>query len=196
MASRAIGTLEAFRRSASRAILSQPIPFIDLQAQRKRLGAPLEDAISDAVRGGQWVMGPQVRDLEERLAAFVGVKHAVACANGTDALHLVLRAWDVGPGDVVFVPAFTFAASAEVVALAGATPFFVDVLEDTFNIDPASLERAIAQVRKEGRFRPRVVMPVDLFRQPADYTKIEPIVAREKLLMLCDAAQGFCDILA
>src|SRR5258708_33325058 len=111
MASRAIGTLEAFRRSASRAILSQPIPFIDLQAQRNRLGASLEDAISEAVRGGQWVMGPQVRDLEERLAALAGGKHAIACAHGTHALHLVLRAWGVGPGDVVFVPPVTFAAS-------------------------------------------------------------------------------------
>jgi dTDP-4-amino-4,6-dideoxygalactose transaminase len=169
----------------------QPIPFIDLQAQRRRLGASLERAINEAVQGGQWIMGPQVRDLEERLAAFAGVKHAIACANGTDALLMVLRAWNVGPGDAVFVPAFTFAASAEVVALVGATPFFVDVLEDTFNIDPSSLEKAIAQVRKEGRLRPRVVMPVDLFGQPADYSKIEPIVAREKLLMLCDAAQGF-----
>ena len=171
--------------------MSQPIPFIDLQAQRNRLGASLEHAIGEAVRGGQWVMGPQVRDLEERLAAFVGVKHAVACANGTDALHIVLRAWEVGPGEAVFVPAFTFAASAEVVALVGATPVFVDVLEDTFNIDPASLERAIAEIRKGGHLRPRVVMPVDLFGQPADYNRIEPIVAREKLLMLCDAAQGF-----
>jgi dTDP-4-amino-4,6-dideoxygalactose transaminase len=171
--------------------VSQPIPFIDLQAQRNRLGASIEKAISDAVRGGQWVMGPQVRELEERLAAFAGVKHAIACANGTDALLIVLRAWDIGPGDAVFVPAFTFAASAEVVALVGATPVFVDVLDDTFNLDPASLQDAIARTRKQERLRPRVVMPVDLFGQPADYRKIEPIVAREKLLMLCDAAQGF-----
>jgi dTDP-4-amino-4,6-dideoxygalactose transaminase len=171
--------------------VSQPIPFIDLQAQRNRLGASLEKAISNAVRGGQWVMGPQVGELEERLAAFAGVKHAIACANGTDALLMVLRAWDIGPGDAVFVPAFTFAASAEVVALVGATPVFVDVLDDTYNLDPASLQDAIAQTRKREQLRPRVVMPVDLFGQPADYRRIEPIVAREKLLMLCDAAQGF-----
>jgi len=167
------------------------IPFIDLQAQRRRLGATLSRAIEAAVEGGQWVMGPQVRELEEKLAAFAGVKHALACANGTDALMIVLRAWNVGPGDAVFVPAFTFAASAEVVALVGAVPVFVDVLEDTYNMDPASLEAAIAMVKRDGKLKARVVMPVDLFGQAADYRALEPIVAREKLLMLCDAAQGF-----
>src|SRR5690348_2245375 len=135
-------------------------------------------------------MGPEVAALEERLAAFAGVKHAITCANGTDALLLILRAWNVGEGDAVFVPAFTFAASAEVVALAGAVPVFVDVLEDTFNMCPSSLEAAIALAKERG-LRARVVMPVDLFGQPADYSRIEPIVACEKLLMLCDAAQGF-----
>jgi dTDP-4-amino-4,6-dideoxygalactose transaminase len=167
------------------------IPFIDLQAQRRRLGATLSRAIEAAVEGGQWVMGPQVRELEEKLAQFVGVKHALACANGTDALMIVLRAWNVGPGDAVFVPTFTFAASAEVVALVGATPVFVDVLEDTYNMDPASLEAAIAMVKRDGKLKARVVMPVDLFGQAADYRKLEAIVARERLLMLCDAAQGF-----
>ena len=167
------------------------IPFIDLQAQRRRLGEPLNRAIADAVEGGQWILGPQVAQFEEQLAQFAGVKHAISCANGTDALMIVLRAWEVGPGDAVFVPAFTFAASAEVVALVGASPVFVDVLESTYNIDPASLEAAIAQVKRDGALRPRVVMPVDLFGQPADYRKIEPIVARERLLMLCDTAQGF-----
>jgi dTDP-4-amino-4,6-dideoxygalactose transaminase len=119
------------------------------------------------------------------------VKHAIACANGTDALMILLRAWEVGPGDAVFVPAFTFAASAEVVALVGAVPVFVDVLEDSFNMSPASLEAALALVKREGRLKSRVVMPVDLFGQAADYRALEPIVAREKLLMLCDAAQGF-----
>lgn len=171
--------------------MASPIPFIDLQAQRRRLGSSLERAIAAAVEGGQWIMGPQVRALEEKLADFAGVKHAIACANGTDALLIILRAWEIGPGDAVFVPAFTFAASAEVVALAGATPVFVDVLEDTYNIDPKSLEAAIAMVRKEGKLRPRVVMPVDLFGQPADYRAIEPIAARQKLKMLCDAAQDF-----
>jgi dTDP-4-amino-4,6-dideoxygalactose transaminase len=167
------------------------IPFIDLQAQRRRLGASLSRAIEAAVEGGQWIMGPQVRELEEKLADFAGVKHALACANGTDALMLVLRAWNVGPGDAVFVPAFTFAASAEVVALVGAEPVFVDVLGDTYNMDPASLETAIAMVKHGGKLKPRVVMPVDLFGQPADYAALEPAISREKLLMLCDTAQGF-----
>lgn len=167
------------------------IPFIDLQAQRKRLGVSLERTIAAAVEGGQWIMGPQVRALEEQLAEFAGVRHAVSCANGTDALLIILRAWDIGPGDAVFVPGFTFAASAEVVALVGATPVFVDVLEDTFNMAPASFEEAIAMVKREGRLRPRVVMPVDLFGQAADYHALQPIVTRENLLMLCDTAQAF-----
>jgi dTDP-4-amino-4,6-dideoxygalactose transaminase len=171
--------------------LTQAIPFIDLQAQRQRLGEPLNRAIAAAVEGGAWILGPQVAELEQKLAAFAGVKHCVTCANGTDALLLVLRAWDIGPGDAVFVPAFTFAASAEVVALAGASPVFVDVLEDTYNMDPASLEAAIALVKRDGKLRPKAVMPVDLFGQPADYRTLEPIVRRAGLKMLCDTAQGF-----
>jgi dTDP-4-amino-4,6-dideoxygalactose transaminase len=167
------------------------IPFIDLQAQRRRIASEIERAVGAAVEGGQWIMGPQVRALEEQLAEFAGVKHCVACANGTDALMIVLRAWNIGPGDAVFVPAFTFAASAEVVALVGATPVFVDVLEDTYNIEPGALEAAIAMVSGEGKLRPRAVMPVDLFGQPADYRAIEPIVAREGLKLLVDTAQAF-----
>ena len=175
--------------------MSAPIAFIDLQAQRRRLGAPLEAAIKAAVEGGQWILGPQVSQIEKDLAAFAGVKHVVACANGTDALLLVLRAWGVGPGDAVFVPAFTFAATAEVVALAGASPVFVDVLPDTFNIDPASLEAAITLVKKDGALKAKVVMPVDLFGQPADYDALAPIAAREGLKLFCDTAQGFGGLL-
>src|SRR5579862_2588642 len=175
--------------------MSEPIALIDLQAQRRRLGAPLERAILDAVQGGQWVMGPQVAQLEKQLAEFAGVKHCIACANGTDALLIVLRAWDVGPGDAVFVPAFTFAASAEVVALVGATPVFVDVYEDTYNLDPASLEAAIALVKREGKLKPKVVMPVDLFGQPADYRALEPIAVKAGLKLFCDTAQGFGGLL-
>ena len=171
--------------------MSQPIAFIDLQAQRRRLGAPLDAAIKAAVEGGQWILGPQVAQFEKDIAAWAGVKHAIACANGTDALLLVLRAWGVGPGDAVFVPAFTFAASAEVVALAGASPVFVDVLPDTFNMDPVSLQDAIALVKKTGTLIPKVVMPVDLFGQPADYRSIAPIAKREGLKLFCDTAQGF-----
>ncbi len=175
--------------------MPDPIAFIDLQAQRRRLGEPLVKAINAAVEGGQWILGPQVGELEKRLAEFAGTKHCITCANGTDALMIVLRAWNIGPGDAVFVPAFTFAASAEVVALVGAEPVFVDVLEDTYNMDPASLEAAMALVRREGRLKPRAVMPVDLFGQPADYRKLEPIIRRENLLLLCDAAQGFGGLL-
>jgi len=162
-----------------------------LQAQRRRLGAPLEAAIHAAVEGGQWILGPQVAQFERDIAQWAGVKHAIACANGTDALLLVLRAWGIGPGDAVFVPAFTFAASAEVVALAGAVPVFVDVLSDTFNMDPVSLEAAIAMVKKEGALTPKAVMAVDLFGQPADYRSLVPLAAREGLKLLCDTAQGF-----
>jgi len=167
------------------------IQFIDLQAQRKRLGEPLNEAILAAVASGAWVMGPQVAELEQKLAAFAGVKHCIACANGTDALLIVLRAWNVGPGDAVFVPAFTFAATAEVVALVGASPVFVDVLPDTYNMDPASLEAAVAMVKRDGKLVPRVVIPVDLFGQPADYAALEPIVRRAGLKLLADTAQGF-----
>jgi len=168
-----------------------PIPFIDLQAQRRKLGESLNRAIAGAVESGQWILGPHVAALEERLASFVNVTHVVACANGTDALLLVLRAWDIGPGDAVFVPAFTFAATAEAVALTGATPVFVDVEDDTFNISLLSLETALAMVRKEDGLRPKAVIPVDLFGQPADYRRLEPFAENEQLLMLCDAAQAF-----
>ena len=175
--------------------MADPIPLIDLQAQRRRLGAPLEAAIKAAVEGGQWILGPQVAQFEKDIAAWAGVKHAIACANGTDALLLVLRAWGVGPGDAVFVPAFTFAASAEVVALAGASPVFVDVLPDTFNMDPVSLEAAIALVKQDGKLTPKVVMPVDLFGQPADYRGLAPIAKAEGLKLFCDTAQGFGGLL-
>jgi dTDP-4-amino-4,6-dideoxygalactose transaminase len=171
--------------------VTDSIAFIDLQAQRKRLGASLDKAIADAVAGGQWILGPQVVELEEKLARFSGVKHAIACANGTDALLLILRAWNIGPGDAVFVPAFTFAATAEVVALAGAMPVFVDVLPDSYNIDAASLEAAIAMVHHDGGLKPRAVIAVDLFGQPADYRKLMPVVESANLLLLCDSAQAF-----
>src|SRR6202008_3475199 len=127
------------------------------------------------------ILGPQVAALEKQLADFAGVKHAIACANGTDALLLILRAWNIGRGDAVFVPAFTFAASGEVTVLAGAAPVFVDVVPHTFNMNPKSLEAAIALVKREGRLKPKVVMPVDLFGQPADYRALTPIAASEGL---------------
>ena len=171
--------------------MAQPIPCIDLQAQRRRLGEPLNQAILAAVESGQWILGPQVAALEAQLAQFAGVKHAIACANGTDALQIVLMAWGIGPGDAVFVPAFTFCATAEVVALVGAVPVFVDVLEDTYNIDPASLEAAIALVRRGGKLKAKALITVDLFGQPADYDAIEPIAKREGLKLLVATAQAF-----
>ncbi|MCC7428367.1 MAG: DegT/DnrJ/EryC1/StrS family aminotransferase [Alphaproteobacteria bacterium] len=167
-----------------------PIPFIDLKAQRRRMGAAVDEAILRVVNHGAYIMGPEVAELERQLAAFCGAKHCLSCANGTDALALVLMAQGVGPGDAVFVPAFTFVATAEVVAWVGATAVFVDVEPASFNIDPASLEAAIIWAAQNG-LRPRMVMPVDLFGQPADYRRVLPVAQKHKLFVLCDAAQSF-----
>jgi dTDP-4-amino-4,6-dideoxygalactose transaminase len=166
------------------------IPFVDLRMQRRRLGRSLDEAVQRVMDHGQFILGPEVTQLENQLSAFAGAKHCVSCANGTDALGLVLIAEGVGPGDAVFVPAFTFAATAEVVSWVGATPVFVDVIEDTFNLDPARLETAIALGKRQG-LRPRAVIPVDLFGQPADYTALAPIAAAHDMFVLCDAAQSF-----
>jgi len=167
------------------------IPFIDLQAQRLRLGGKIEAAVQEAVVGGAWVMGPQVRQFEAGLAAFGKAKHALGCANGTDALALPLMAWGIGRGDAVFVPNFTFAATAEVVPWFDAEPVFVDVDADTYNMDPAALERAIEGIKAEGRLTPRVVIAVDLFGQPADYPAIKGICDKHGLKLISDSAQGF-----
>jgi UDP-2-acetamido-2-deoxy-ribo-hexuluronate aminotransferase len=167
------------------------IPFIDLQAQRLRLAGKIEAAVQEAVVGGAWVMGPQVRQFEADLAAFGQAKHALACANGTDALALPLMAWGIGRGDAVFVPSFTFAATAEVVPWFDAEPVFVDVDADTYNMDPAALERAIEGIKAEGRLTPRVVIAVDLFGQPADYPAIKAICDKHDLKLISDSAQGF-----
>jgi dTDP-4-amino-4,6-dideoxygalactose transaminase len=166
------------------------IPFIDLQAQRRRLGKRIDDAILKVVDHGGYIMGPEVRQLEAKLAEFCGAKHCISCANGTDALALVLMAWGIKPGDAVYVPAFTFVATAEVVAWFGATPVFVDVLEDTFNMDPDSLEVAI-EAAPGMNLTPKAVIPVDLFGQPADYRRLLPVARRHGLKVLADAAQGF-----
>lgn len=167
------------------------IPFIDLQAQRLRLAGKIEAAVQEAVVGGAWVMGPQVRQFEADLAAFGKAKHALGCANGTDALALPLMAWGIGRGDAVFVPSFTFAATAEVVPWFDAEPVFVDVDADTYNMDPAALERAIEGIKAEGRLTPRVVIAVDLFGQPADYPAIKAICDKHGLKLISDSAQGF-----
>jgi len=164
--------------------------FIDLGAQRARIGDRLKAAIDRVVEDGRYILGPQVAEFEAKLAAYVGVKHCIACANGTDALLLPLYASGIGPGDAVFVPSFTFAATAEVVALAKAEPVFVDVDPDTYNIDIKSLEAAIAMIRAEGRLKPRAIIPVDLFGLGADYDAIMAIAERENLLVIEDAAQS------
>jgi dTDP-4-amino-4,6-dideoxygalactose transaminase len=169
---------------------TQPLAFIDLAAQRRRLGKAVEEAMLRVVEHGNYILGPEVKAFENDLAAFCGAKHVISCANGTDALGLVLMAKDIKEGDAVFCPSFTFAATAEVVAWTGATAIFCDCFPDSFNLDPASLEAGI-KVAKEKGLRPAVVIPVDLFGQPADYEAIEPICEREGMLMLCDAAQSF-----
>lgn len=165
--------------------------FRDLKKQYNVLKQDIDKAIQDVSAAGAFIMGPQVRELEQQLADYVGVKHCLSCANGTDALTLALKAWGIGPGDAVFVPDFTFFSSAEVVSLEGATPVFVDVYEDTFNIDPEDLERAIKQTLAEGRLTPKVIVAVDLFGLPADYARIRKIADRYGVLILEDGAQGF-----
>ena len=165
--------------------------FRDLKKQYQVLRKEMDPAIFDAVASGAFIMGPQVKELERQLAEYVGVKHCLTCANGTDALTLALKAWGIGPGDAVFVPDFTFFASAEVVSLEGATPVFVDVQEDTFNLDAEDLERAVKEVISEGQLRPRVVVAVDLFGLPADYKAIREVANNYGLLVLEDGAQGF-----
>jgi len=165
--------------------------FRDLERQYQGFQKEMDETIQAVIRAGQFISGPQVRQLEDKLAEYVGVKYCLACANGTDALSLVLRAWEVGKGDAVFVPDFTFFASAETPCDRGATPIFVDVSPDTFNMDPSSLEQAIAAVKAKGELRPRAIIPVDLFGLPADYRAIEAIAEKHGLLLLEDGAQGF-----
>lgn len=166
-----------------------PIEFIDLKAQRRRLGPALDAAIRDAVEGGQYILGPQVAEFERKLAAFSGVRHAIGTANGTDAIVLCLAALGIKAGDAVLCPAFTFAATAEAVAWVGATPVFVDVDAATFNIDPDALAGGLDTATREG-LAPRAVIAVDLFGQTADYDALEAFCAAHDLTLICDAAQS------
>ena len=170
--------------------MKKPIPFIDLAAQQARIRDRVEAAMRRTLDHGAYIMGPEIGELESGLAAFCGARHAVACSNGTDALALVLMAKGVRRGDDFFCPSFTFAATAEVVAWLGATPYFVDIEADTYNMDPASLSAAIGEAREAG-LTPTGVISVDLFGLPADYDRIEPVAAENGLWLLCDAAQGF-----
>jgi dTDP-4-amino-4,6-dideoxygalactose transaminase len=164
--------------------------FIDLKSQLERIRPGVEAAIKRVLDHGIFIMGPEVYALEKELSTFCGAKHVITCANGTDALGLGLMAKNVRPGDAVFVPSFTFAATAEVVAWMGATPVFIDALEDTYNLDPTSLEYGIAQAKKLG-LNPVGIIAVDLFGQPADYDTIEAIAAEHDLWVMADGAQSF-----
>ena len=166
------------------------IPFIDVTAQRTRLSGSIDQAIKRVLDHSQFINGPEVAKLEADLSAYTGAKHVISCASGTDALLMVLLAKDVGPGDAVICPSFTFCATGEVVALRGATPIFVDVDEETFNIDVASLKKGIALARKLG-LKPKAIIPVDLFGQPANHAEIGEIANAEGLFVLDDAAQSF-----
>src|SRR5690242_1356556 len=178
--------------------------FIDLVTQQKKVRQVVEQRIQAVLNHGNYIMGPEIKELEETLAAYVGAKHALSCASGTDALILPLLALGIGPGDAVFVPPFTFMATAEVVSLAGATPVFVDVEDDTFNMDPEHLQRAIKALRERNpklypipreildlKLQPKAVIAVDLFGIPADYDRIGPICKSEGLELIEDAAQSF-----
>jgi UDP-2-acetamido-2-deoxy-ribo-hexuluronate aminotransferase len=167
------------------------IPFIDLAAQQRRIRPALEAAIARVLDHGAYLFGPEVMEFERQMSAMAGQGRTLSCANGTDAIALPLMAWNIGPGDAVFCPSFTFAATAEVVPWSEAEPVFVDILPDTYNIDPVALEAAIVAIAKEGRLKPRAVIAVDLFGQPADYPAIRAICDRHGLKLISDCAQAF-----
>ena len=172
------------------AAVKMPIPFVDLQAQRRRLGDSVEEGMRRVLTHGQFVMGPEVGQLEKALSDFCGVPHVIACGNGTDALNLAMRALGIGAGDAVIVPAFSFSASVEAVLLVGATPVFCDVQTESCNIDITSMAGAVATAREAG-LNPRAVMPVDLFGLPADYASLDAAAASHGLAIVADAAQSF-----
>ncbi|WP_416355799.1 DegT/DnrJ/EryC1/StrS family aminotransferase [Aureimonas phyllosphaerae] len=171
--------------------MNQAISFIDLATQRDRIRDRIEARFSRIMDQGSFIMGPDVMELEAQLSDFGGMAHTISCASGTDALLMPLMAWNIGPGDAVFVPSFTFAATAEVVGLAGAAPVFVEVLPDTFNMDPAHLRRTIEETLAKGDLTPRAIIAVDLFGQIADYPAIRAVADEFGLKLISDAAQGF-----
>lgn len=167
------------------------IEFIDLKAQQKRLKADIDAGISKVLAEGRYIMGPEVREFEINLAKFGEAKHALGCANGTDALILPMLAWGIGPGDAVFCPSFTYCATAEIIAHIGATPVFIDIDRDTYNMDAESLRMAISEVKAKENLTPRAVIAVDLFGQSADYQAISSITNEYGLKLVADSAQGF-----
>ena len=165
--------------------------FRDLRRQYEYLKDEIDKEILDVINSASFISGKQVEKLEKQLAEFVGVNHCITCGNGTDALNLALMAWNIGAGDAVFVPDFTFFASGETVAYNGAMPIFVDVCEDTYNINVDSLRKAIEKVIEEGRLVPKVIVAVDLFGQPADHIELRNIANQYGMKILEDGAQGF-----
>jgi dTDP-4-amino-4,6-dideoxygalactose transaminase len=165
--------------------------FIDLKAQQTLLKAEIDAGIAAVLAHGQYILGPEVQDFEAKLADFATSKHAISCANGTDAILLPLLAWKIGVGDAVFCPSFTYCATAEVIAQTGATPIFIDIDRDTYNMDVGSLKQAITDVKAKGGLRCRAVIAVDLFGQSADYNAITPIVRENDMKLISDSAQGF-----
>jgi len=167
------------------------VPFVDLKAQYARLKPQIAEAIQDVLDDGRYVLGPAVSKLESELADYCGVRHAISCSSGTDAIFMPLLAYGVGPGEAVFVPSFTFTATAEAILLAGAAPVFVDVEADSFNIDLADLARKISETRAAGKLKPRAILAVDLFGLPADWDGLNALAEREGLHLISDAAQSF-----
>ncbi len=165
--------------------------FRDLKTQYYKYKEEIDSAIQKVLENTNFIGGNEIQILESRLAEYVGVKHCISCANGTEAMTLVMMAWDIKEGDAVFVPDFTFFSTGEIVSFRGATPIFVDVDKKTFNIDSGKLEEAIKRVLRDGKLNPKVVIPVDLFGLPADYTEIERIANKYSLRVLEDGAQGF-----
>ncbi len=166
------------------------IQFIDLKAQKDFLGEKIDNAIAKVFEHGKFIMGPEVKQFESQLCEFAQVKHAVSCSNGTDAISLALMAMGIGAGDAIFVPSFTFAASAETVALQGASPVFVDIDENSFNIDIEHLELAIKDVLSKGELKPKAIIAVDLFGQIANYPRLREIADKYQLKLISDAAQA------
>lgn len=165
--------------------------FRDLQKQYEVLKPQIDEAMIKVAGSAKYISGPEVKELEKQLSEYVGVKHCISCANGTDAISIALRAWGIGKGDAIFVPDFTFFSSGECPADEGATPFFVDVDQRTYNLDPVKLEEAILKVKEEGKYNAKAVVVVDLFGLPADFDAIRPICDKYGLLILEDGAQGF-----
>lgn len=165
--------------------------FRDLKAQYQKYKQEIDSAIQEVVTNANFIGGKEVKELEEQLADYVGVKHCISCSNGTEAMSLVMMAWGIKEGDAVFVPDFTFFSTGEVVSFIGATPVFVDVDSNTFNMDTVKLEKAIIKTIEEGKLTAKVIIPVDLFGLPADHYEIEKIAKKYNLLVLEDGAQGF-----